>query len=87
MAGDVEMKLVHDADRVAAIPIGNLSDIADMARRFADAVDAGEYGSVLTAFVLIDTPENMFTETWGDELSVYKSIGMLEFAKRAIFDD
>lgn len=82
------MKLIVDNEsNVETLEIKLVSDIAAMARRFADAVEAGEYGDVITAMILIDTPDNLHTETWGENLSRYESLGFLEFAKRAIFDD
>jgi hypothetical protein len=40
------MKLIVDNSNVETIPVGNLMDIAAMARRFADQVDANDYGEV-----------------------------------------
>jgi len=76
----VTLKLVHDAESVAVTLTG---DIASQLRAFADAVEAGEYGEVVTVYTLIDTPDNLHTEVWGEDLTRYEAIGLLEFAKRA----
>lgn len=80
------MRLIVDNEsNVEPIPVNN--PIAAMARKFADAVEAGEFGDVLTAYILIDAVDNFYTETWGEGLSRYEALGMLEFAKGLCFDD
>lgn len=77
------MKLVHDADNLVPIRI---NDVPDMLRKFADQVENGYYGDVVTVYALIDTPENLHTEVFGEALSRYEALGMLELAKCAALD-
>lgn len=81
------MKLVHDADNIVNLDRPGLNDIAAMARKFADDIEAGEYGDALTALVLVDTEDELHTLCWGEGLTRYESAGMLSLALRLTFDD
>jgi len=80
-------RLIVNNDNAETVEVSIESEIAQAARKFADAVEAGEFGEVLSVYVLIDTEENLFTEQWGDELSRYEALGLLEFAKMMPFLD
>lgn len=75
------MRLVHDADNVVGIPC--LADIPAQLRKFADAIERGQYGEVVSVYALIDTPDNLHTEVFGEELSRYEALGILAFAQAA----
>jgi hypothetical protein len=36
--------------------------------------------------VLIDSPEGLTTESWGDDIPIYEAVGMHEAAKRLALD-
>jgi hypothetical protein len=82
------MKLVVDNDsNVEPIPIGNLMDIAGEARRFADEVESGSLGDVVSVTLLIESSDGLSRHTWGEVPSGYELIGMLETVKMAIIAD
>jgi hypothetical protein len=75
------------SDNTLPLPIGNLMDIAGMARRFADQIDAGEYGDVIRAVVVLETPEALTTIGWGENTTAYELMGIFEAAKLRVFAD
>lgn len=75
------LRLASDSTNVEAFPGPNLRNIAEMARKFADSVDAGEFGELETALVMIEGAEGIQTFGWGDVVSFRETIGMLEIAK------
>ena len=79
------MRLV--VDNVSAIPVGNLQDVAGMARRFAERIEAGEFGDVTRVTLLIENGEMQQRESWGDMPTGYELMGMLDAAKMAVFAD
>jgi hypothetical protein len=81
------VRLVHDADKIATLEIGNLSLIPDALRKIADGIESGIYGSVGAVMVVIDTPDDLHLEQRGEALSRYEAAGMLALAQRAVFDD
>jgi len=81
------MKLVIDNTNVETIPVGNLMDVAEMARRFADDVDAGKLEDVVSVTLLIETSTGLARETWGEIPTGYELIGMLETVKMAVLAD
>lgn len=81
------MKLVIDNTNVETIPVGNLMDIAGMARRFADDVDSGKLGDVASVTLLIESSAGLARETWGEVPTGYELIGLLETAKMGVWAD
>jgi hypothetical protein len=77
----VTIKIAVDNTNVEAFPGPNLRDIAEMARRFADSVEAGEFGDVETALVMVEGVEGIQTFGWGGVASFRETIGALEIAK------
>jgi hypothetical protein len=75
------LKIAVDNTNVEAFPGVDLRDIALMARKFADSVEAGEFGEIETAMVMLEGSEGIQTFGWGDVVSFRESIGMLEIAK------
>lgn len=76
------MKLVVDNSNIETIPVGNLMDIAGMARRFADDADNGKLGELVSVTLLIETDTGMMRETWGEIPTRFELIGMLEVVKK-----
>lgn len=81
------MKLVHDADdNVTPLEIANLSDIPDRLRELANDIEAGECGELDTVYVML-IGNGLSTEYYGEALSRYELIGVLEHVKLTAFDD
>lgn len=80
------IKIAVDNTNVEAFPGLNLRDIAASARKFADAVEAGEFGEIETALVMIEGSEGIQTLGWGDVVSFRETIGTLEIAKAHLLD-
>ena len=72
------LKLVPN---VESLPVNNLMDIAGMARKFADDVEAGRYGEVERVIVIADCGDGMHQFGWGESVSMYEALGILEAAK------
>lgn len=60
-----------------------VSDIAAMARKFADDLEAGAYGEPRNALVMLDG-DSLELFNWGEGLTFQESIGALEVAKASI---
>lgn len=75
------LKVAVDNTNVEAFPALNLQDIAACARKFADAVDAGEFGRIAMAMVIIETEDSFDTLHWGDAVSIREAIGTFDIAK------
>ena len=72
---------------VSELPVNNLNDIAAMARKFADAVEAGEFPDLGSATLVLDGTEGILTLHWGDCPTRYEAIGILETAKQVLVQD
>lgn len=81
------MKLVIDNTNVETIPVGNLQDIGGMARRFADGVEANDYGEVTRVMVIVETTDGLSASLWGENASSFEKIGMLATLQMMIFAD
>jgi hypothetical protein len=81
------VKLIVDNSNIETIPIGNLQDIGDMARRFADQVEANDYGEVTRVMVIVETPDGLSANLWGENANGYEKIGMLASLQMMIFAD
>jgi hypothetical protein len=79
------LKLV--ADNVAELPVGNLMDIAAMARRFADDLDKGEHGEPFRAVLLVQREDGLALFGWGESASPLEMMGLFEAAKLQVFAD
>jgi hypothetical protein len=79
-----ELRLVSN---VETIPVGNLSDISGMARRFADQVDANEYGDVFRTITIVETDAGLTILGWGENTTAYELMGLFEAAKLRVFAD
>ena len=74
-------------NNVELLPVGNLMDVADMARRFADQVTAGEHGEVIRALVLVENADGIAGFLWGENASSIEKMGMLQTLQMRIFQD
>ena len=81
------IELAVDNSNVMLLPIGNLMDIASMARRFADAVEAGEYAKPTRAIIIVERPDGLSILSWGEGTSAYELMGLFEAAKLRVFAD
>lgn len=75
---------VDNDSNVTELPVVNLANIADMARKFADAIDDGEFPLLETATLVLNDGGNVVTFHWGDCPTRFEAIGILEIAKLAI---
>lgn len=73
-------------DNVTVLPVANLMDIAGMARKFADDIEAGRYGEPTRAIVILDCGNAMHQFGWGESLSMYEALGILEAAKSVSYE-
>jgi hypothetical protein len=82
------MKLVVDNDsNVEPLPVGNLMDIAGMARIFAEDIDTGKWGDATRALVIIQNDTGLTVLGWGENTSAYEMMGIFEAAKLRVFAD
>jgi hypothetical protein len=81
----VTLRLV---DNVAELPVGNLMDIAGMARRFASDVDNGEWPDIHRAIVIVQGEDGTLTIVgWGENSTAFEMMGICEAAKLQAFAD
>ena len=73
------LRLVHD-DNVEKLEVSNLLDVASCAREFGDEVEAGKFGHVRCAIVILDTADGMHQVQWGESVSMFEALGMLNAA-------
>lgn len=72
--------------KVVPFPGNAFRDIAKAARRFADALEAGEYGEPGSAVLVIDSPDCVWIEQWGEGSSPYQAIGLLKTGKQHLLN-
>jgi hypothetical protein len=82
------VKLVVDNSNIEELPVGNLQDIGGMARRFADDLEAGEYGETYRVVVVLQRSDSSLAIMgWGENGSPYEFMGLFEAAKLRVFAD
>ena len=85
------LKVVSDADLGDAdiIPIGLVypRHIPEMAREFADRAEAGEFGTLISATLVIEAMDGVETVFWGETPTRTEIIGLLELAKAKTLSD
>lgn len=84
------MKVVVDntVSNVAPFPGLNLSDVAQMARNFAEALDSGKIPDISCAMLIIQDEQGVIDSMqWGGEITTTEAIGILELAKSKIVRD
>jgi hypothetical protein len=72
--------------KIVQFPASDFRDIAAAARRFADAVEAGDYGEPGSAVLVVDAPDCVWIEHWGESVSNYQAIGILETGKQHLLN-
>ncbi len=60
---------------------------AEQARKFADALEAGEYGEVERIALVVEYDGGLTTEAWGARVNPYDLMGLFEGAKLFTFAD
>ena len=68
--------------KVVAFPGNNLNDIPGMLRKFADDIEAGEYGKALTVLAAMETEEGFHSFGWGAADCAVRNAGLFEIAKQ-----
>ena len=81
------MKLELVSDNSVVIELDEFQNIAAMARKFADEVEAGEHPGLRTATLLLESEGYVSLVHWGHLPSIVEGIGMLELAKAQIIAD
>ena len=74
-------------DNVTPIPCSNLRDVAAMARKFADDLDAGQYGEVNRVVVIAENGDGISIFGWGVATTAYELMGLFEASKLRVFAD
>jgi hypothetical protein len=81
----VTLRLVEN---VSELPVRNLSDVAAMARGFGDDIEAGDYGDVHRAVVIVQGEDGTLTMLgWGENTTAFELMGICEAAKLQAFAD
>jgi hypothetical protein len=82
------VKLVIDNENITELPVRNLNDVPQMARGFADDIDAGEWGEICRAVVIAQGEDGSLTILgWGENTTAYELMGLFEAAKLQAFAD
>ena len=82
------MRLVVDNENVSELPVRNLGDVANMARGFADDVDAGEWFDIHRAVCVVQCEDGTLTVLgWGENTTAFELMGIFEAAKLQVFAD
>jgi hypothetical protein len=66
---------------VVQIARPSLLDVPAMLRKCADDMERGDYGEVSNALLIIDSATAIHTEQWGELMTCFGAIGLLEAAK------
>jgi hypothetical protein len=72
---------------IHALPVTNWRNIPSIARDFADRVEAGDFGEVTRAMVVLDTEHGIHTLSWGEEATSLYAMGMFQAASNMAFAD
>lgn len=71
---------------IIPLDVYNFQDIAGCARRFADQFEAGLHGEPNRVIVVMESDEGIALSIWGDNVSGYELMGILEAAKFRAYD-
>jgi hypothetical protein len=77
---DEAMTLRVVADNTVELPVHNPKLIPSVARAFANKAEAGEFGAIDRAVLILETDTGPLSFYWGEELTHYEAIGMLQMA-------
>lgn len=76
------LRIVSDnTDNIVELDVQNWRDVPGQARLFATDVESGIYGEVNKVIVIVDTPDGLHLVSWGESMSQFEAVGMLEVAK------
>jgi hypothetical protein len=75
------------SDNTVELPVGNLQDIAGMAHRFADDVEAGDYAGITRSVTIVECDRGLVLLGWGENTNSYELMGLFEAAKLRVFAD
>jgi hypothetical protein len=81
------LKLVADEAEVIPLDVYNFQDIAGCARRFADQLERGVQGEPTRVVVVLDTPDGVALAIWGENVSGFEIVGLLEVAKMHAYEN
>ena len=76
-----------EPDNLVTIHKAHVTNIAAMARQFADDIEAGDFSVVHNALVVIMRDDGLTILTWGEGASPYEMMGAFEAAKLNVFAD
>jgi hypothetical protein len=62
-------------------------NIAEMLRQYANEIEAGQYGDIVSALLVLETPTKPITLGCGEEPTPYEVMGIFEAAKLHAFAD
>lgn len=69
-----------DKDNVVEAEVYNPKLIPSIARAFADKAEAGRFGKVKRAVLVLETDEGPLKFYWGEPLTHYEAVGLLHVA-------
>lgn len=72
--------LAVDNCNVVDLPVYNPALIPSIARTFADKVEAGEFGEVTRAIVILETDAGPLNFYWGETPSHLEVVGLIQLA-------
>lgn len=73
-------------DNTVELNVYNFQDIAACARRFADQLEAGEQGKPTRIMLILDTPDGVALNLWGENVNGLEMMGLLEVAKQRAYE-
>jgi hypothetical protein len=68
---------------IVEFPKPSLHDIPQMLRNIADDIEAGDFGSVQSGVMLLETDQTLHTFGWGDAEG-FKAVGMFQTAAQML---
>jgi hypothetical protein len=78
------LRLVSSSDDPAGVDYRN---VAESLRLYAAEIEAGRYGEVICALLVIETPDEIKTLGCGEDPTPYEVMGIFEAAKLQAFAD
>lgn len=70
---------------VIPFPAVNWRDIPGLSREFADKVEAGQYGEITRALLVLDTPDGVHTLSWGEGACPIYIMGLCQAAANTVY--
>lgn len=79
------IELAVDNTNVEQLPVRNLTDIAGMARGFAEDAEQGKWGQVDRVVCIVENESGLVILGWGENTTAYELMGIFEAAKLRVF--